>query len=86
MRVYFVSDTVRHAYRGTLAEAHALAKSGEVGGVGFVRDWVRVEEVEVATDKAAILRLLNGEGGAETTLRAWELTPRGGLRPADTPK
>lgn len=79
MRFFFVSDTVQHIYSGTLSQAHHLAKNGKQDGRPFRQDWVKIEEVEIATDKAGILALLNGVGGNEMPIREWTLTPRGGL-------
>lgn len=81
MRFFFVSDTIRTKYFGTLDLAHRGAKEpiNLTDGTGFRRDWVKIEEIEVATDKAGVLALLNGFGGTETTLRVWTLTDRGGL-------
>ena len=40
---------------------------------------------EVETDKKAIVRTLNGEGGYRgLALRAWDIGPRGGLREVPT--
>lgn len=74
MKLYHVSDGANADYKGTLAEAHALAKACN-------RFDVSIEEVEIDTDKANLLRILNGEGGYERQGgRRWVLTPRGGLR------
>lgn len=62
----------------TLAEAHAAAKESKE------RERVRIEQLEIATDRATILRILNSQGGYVTaTLKAWKLTPRGALQPID---
>lgn len=82
----------------TLAEAHAEAKTVDEP---VYRPNVRITEVDVASDKAAICLLLNealGTRAAASTLRAnpapvvtargrqWSLTARGGLKPMfDTP-
>ena len=42
-----------------------------------------VDEVEVATDKANMVRLLNSDGGTHQYLRQWGMTPRGGFRLQD---
>jgi hypothetical protein len=75
MRFYLVSDTINpHKYCGTLKEAHTAAK-------GMNTRFVEIQEVEIATDKRNLLRILNEEGGYEgATIKAWSLTPRGGLK------
>jgi hypothetical protein len=92
MHFYYVSDTVRRKYYPTLIDAHKGAKQplNLSEDTGFRRDWVRIELVDVETSKDAVLAMLNGEPffrygpdeqarPIEKTLRAWELTPRGGL-------
>ena len=62
-------------YKGTAAEAHVEAKALAN------RSDVRVELIEVATDKAGVLRLLNGVAtiDALNVTQTWKLSPRGGL-------
>lgn len=81
MHVYYVSDTVNHRYYGTLAEAHTAAKepTSLTDGTGFRRDWIRIELVDVPTDKASIIKMLNLDELDQRTLKQWILTPRGGL-------
>lgn len=80
MRFYCIDDTALSFWAGTLGEARRIAKSGTADGKKFMRDWVRIEEVEVPTDKAGVLALLNGTERNEKTLRVWSMTDRGGLR------
>ena len=64
-------------YEGTLSEAHVTAKALSP------RDAVRIELVEVPTDKEGVLALLNRlETVAQTFAveRTFALTVRGGLR------
>lgn len=77
MKLYFVSDTFRAgAYAPTLGEAHGLAL-----GNGFRQAYVRIQETHVSTDRANLLRILNGEGGfEEPTGREWALAANGALR------
>ncbi len=42
-------------------------------------DYVRVELVEIDTDKATLVLLLNKDPVNTTVLRTWKVTPRGGL-------
>ena len=76
MIFYCVSDNgSKVEYCGTLDEAHKLAKTKN-------RFYAKIEEVEVVTSKANILRILNGADGFELPIGGaptWELTPRGGL-------
>lgn len=72
MRFYFASDTRNHRYCKTRKEAHDFAKT-------LARFDAQIEQVEVATDAANLLRLLNEEGGTQVVERTWQLTPRGGL-------
>lgn len=69
------SDWSHHA---TLAEAHTAAK-------GYTdRAGVRIEQIDVATDKAGVLDLLRGYSVTDLDpLRTWKLTPRGGLQQVD---
>ena len=63
-------------YDGTLSDAHATAKTLQP------RDAVRIELVEVPTDKEGILALLNRMETVTNTFtveRTWALTARGGL-------
>ena len=63
-----------YQHTATLAEAHASLKVyGEP-----LRPDLRVELVEIATDKASLVNVLNGVIEVEL-LRTWKLTPRGGL-------
>jgi hypothetical protein len=66
------SDWSHHA---TLAEAHAAAK-------GYTdHASVRIELIDVATDKQGVPDLLRGYSVTDLTpLRTWAITARGGLR------
>lgn len=64
-------------HRATLAEAHTAAK----GYAGWQRDYVRIELIDVPTDKAGVLALLQGHSLDDfQPVKTWKLTPRGGLR------
>lgn len=62
-------------HRATLAEAHAAAK-------GWPEPrFVRIELIDVPSDKAGILALLQGYNLDDfAPVRTWALTARGGLR------
>ena len=77
MRFYKVDDSCGAVFCGTIAEAHATAKGGS-----FNKLYVEIEEVEVPTDKAGVLDILNTNPGELQfkALRKWCLTPRGGLQ------
>jgi hypothetical protein len=67
----------RADYEGTLSDAHATAKALTP------RDAVRIELVEVPTDKEGVLALLNRPQTVTQTFaveQTWALTARGGLR------
>jgi hypothetical protein len=72
------------SHHATLAEAHAAAKGYDKVNA---RPHVRVEMIDVDTNKAGVLSLLRGysvqdgstEPGTVRVLRAWDLTDRGGL-------
>lgn len=82
MNVYSLADIDRDGAPscfGTLAEARAAAKD-HVKARPQDRGDVRIDLHEVVTDKAAILRMLNDEGGYHgDALRTWALGARGGL-------
>jgi hypothetical protein len=63
-------------YRGTQHDAHTHAKSLSSD---FWND-VRIELVDIPTDKDSLITLLNGEAVQDKVLRTWALTDRGGLR------
>ena len=67
------ADPPTFVYSATLKEAHDAAK--QVAS----RIDARVELVDVMTDKASIVGILNGESKLFELLRTWKLTPRGGL-------
>lgn len=81
VRFYRVTDgrtSGQPDYYPTLEAAHKAAKEF------FDRFDVDIIEVEIATDKENVLRLINGEGGYETEqLRTWCLSARGGLKPEE---
>lgn len=61
-------------YSGTAAEAHACAKA--IAN----RPDVRVELVDIDTDKAGVLLLLNGDKGHNGVIKqTWKLSPRGAM-------
>jgi len=68
------------AFYGTQADAHDAARGHPD------RARVYIDEVEVPTDKAGLLVLLNAPVIARLfpTLRTWRLSPRGGLVDAPT--
>jgi hypothetical protein len=64
-------------YSGDRAQAHGAAKTQQP------RAAVRVELVDVPTDKAGVLALLNEDATARSAFqveRTWALNVRGGLR------
>lgn len=66
------------AYKDTLTNAHEFAKRAAPELV--YRSLVRVQEIEIATDKHSLMELLNsGEPVVTGRGRAWGLTNRGGL-------
>jgi hypothetical protein len=81
MNVYRVfaeqPDTNRapFGFYGVLKEAHEAAK----GYQPYLRDYTRIELVDVDTSKAGVLRILSGDA-QYTVLRTWCLTSRGGLK------
>lgn len=61
----------------TLAAAHESAK----GYSNHERGWLRIELIDVPTDKAGVLALLRGYSPDDfKPVRTWALTPRGGLK------
>lgn len=62
-------------YAGTIAEAKTWVKDNVTAKLRFA---VRVAELDFATDKAGVIKLLNG-AAEPTALRQWSVTPRGGL-------
>lgn len=78
MQFYLVYHHGNSHHYGTLDDVKAYVR--ELSGV-TERTGVTVDLVEVATDKANLLRLLNEEGGTHSgALRSWVGTPRGGLK------
>lgn len=69
---------VHHQFEGTLALARKLAR----GVPQEDRFHVRIDEMELPSDKAFLLALLNRRAGvpAGAVLRSWVLSPRGALR------
>ena len=65
----------RPQYLGTLSEAKRLAKTVDKA----LRKHTTVEEIDVQTDKAGVVAMLNGEAIVKATLREWGLTARGAL-------
>ena len=64
-------------HRGTLGDAHEVAKGYPI----HERGWLRIELIDVPADKAGILALLQGYSLEDfTPIRTWALTPRGGLK------
>ena len=65
-------------YVGTIAEAKSWVKDNVATKLRFA---VRVAEINMNTDKEAILLLLNNSGtpANATVLRQWSVTPRGGF-------
>mgnify|MGYP000255245092 CR=1 FL=1 len=62
-------------YLCTRDEAHFEAK--EIPKYNW--DEVRIELIEIATDKATLAEILSRQTIPELVLRTWRLTPRGGL-------
>lgn len=78
MKAYRIMDT--YQYEGTLAAAHKEAK--RMVKEGDFKDWrdLRIAEIEVQTDKAGVLALLNECAAIEFTGRQWEFkSPKLGL-------
>lgn len=62
-------------YSGTLSEAKRRAKTVDKA----LRKHTTVEELDIQSDKAGIVAMLNGEAIIKDTLREWGLTARGAL-------
>lgn len=66
------------AYAGTLGDAHAAAKRlTHSGDIHFAS--IRIYLVELPTDKAGIVAMLNVTHVATDLNRSWGLTARGGI-------
>lgn len=66
MKFYFISaDTDSSPYTSTLDEAKRQAREAAANSY----DDVDVQQVEVATDRANILRLLNVDGGTQVPIK-----------------
>lgn len=61
-------------YDATRTEAHDRAKLQPESHE------VRIELVEIAVDKEALVAILNGEKPTAKVIKTWTLTTRGGLR------
>jgi hypothetical protein len=73
-----LTGAVDYSHHATLAEAHRAAKAYSD------RPNVRVEHIDVDTSKDGVLSLLQGYSATDGAypvfvLRAWGITPRGGL-------
>jgi hypothetical protein len=68
-------------WTGTLSDAQEEAKA-MVKTLPGCKDELRIELMDVPTDKASVLELLNGNdtGLVGGPLRSWALTPRFGLK------
>lgn len=85
MIVYRISDALAEglptSFAGTLADAHAAAKGRFSTPV--TRSRCRVDQLDMPTDKAALVALLNAGAdsrlGALDPVQTWGLTARGGL-------
>lgn len=76
-----IPDQEAPRYYGTLADAHENAKTALLLKPGAMVEEVRIELVDIETEKAAILRILNGIGRFQSApLRTWKLTQRKGLK------
>ena len=78
MQFYKLDDpgtTGKPRYLCTRDEAHFEAK--EIPK--YNRDEVRIELIEINTDKKTLAEILSGWGFSERALRTWRLSPRGGL-------
>lgn len=69
-------DAYSTRYAGTLGDAKKLAAAIAKP----LRELVIAEEVEVPTDKAGIINMLNGEPTMGDPLRTWTVTARGSLK------
>lgn len=77
MRLYLIYHHGNPHYVATLAEARDYVRQLPTAAE---RTGVAVDQVEVGTDKANLIRILNSYGGFQDTERSWNGTPRGGLR------
>lgn len=84
MKIYRIRDTafsadedqIHDVYAGTKDEAKA---NGVVRATPPYQSDIEVTELEVQTDKAGVLAILQGNR-IFTTLRTWRMTARGGLK------
>jgi hypothetical protein len=65
-----------YQFSETLANAHVSLKAYDLHYLPSLR----IELVEVPTDKSSICRMLNNDAPELVALRTWCLTPRGGLK------
>lgn len=73
MMFYRLAEFGDHAiYECTREDAHKTAKSGGLD--------VRIELVDIPTDKANLALMFSRACAEEKLLRTWALTERGGLR------
>jgi hypothetical protein len=78
MKAYRVDGVRDEHFSATLADAHKQAKYYVSCSCGW-QD-VRIEEVEVSTDKQALIAALNGYPVYKNTGRVWEFkSPKLGL-------
>lgn len=82
MRAYWITGLIGRddcPYAATMKDAAAIVREHlEVRPDS--RDDIYVELREIATDKAAIIRMLNDEGRYQgPPIRTWRVGPRGGL-------
>lgn len=77
MHCYEISpnENVPSRYAADLAEVRQQARLMAAGS----RQFARITLVDVPSDKAAVLELLNGRKPAKKVLRRWRLSSRGAL-------
>lgn len=78
MKAYAITGV---GFYGTQAELHDAARSLPTS----IPD-PEIVEIELPTDKSAILKILNGELLDYELIRQFEMTPRGGMVPIDESK
>ena len=75
MKLYKLIDDEIINHFGTRSEAQ---KHGKESTVPALRGALRLQEIDLKTDKASVVSMLNGSPQAQV-LRTWKLTNRGGL-------
>lgn len=79
MKLFRLTDTSNSdyvQYRGTRSE---VQKFGKDSTEAKFRGALRISEINVPTDKAGVVKLMNGDKASITVIRTWKMTARGGL-------